>query len=74
MWTTPLLSLRSLLGVSVLVCNEFKTDDDFLLFFRIDKNQLERLLNKISPITEKQDCAFRECLNAKIKLQITLRL
>lgn len=61
-WITPLLSQRSLLGASVLLCNEFKTDDDFLLFFRIDKNQFEWLLNEISPIIEKQDSTFRECL------------
>lgn len=72
-WITPLLSQRSLLGASVLLCNEFKTDDDFLLFFRIDRNQFEWLLNEISPIIEKQDSAFRKCLNPRIKLQITLR-
>lgn len=56
-WITPLLSQRSLLGASVLLCNEFKTDDDFLLFFRIDKTNS----NEISPIIEKQDSTFREC-------------
>lgn len=69
--STSIESTVFLLGASVLLCNEFKTDDDFLLFFRIDKNHFEWLLNEISPIIEKQDSTFRECLNAKIKLQIT---
>ena len=74
-WVKPWIMRRNTLGASNTLLVEWKSEDldMYKNHLRMSREQFFELLSKVKPYIEKQDTNMRECISARVKLQITLR-
>lgn len=74
-WVKKWILRRNTLGASENLLREFATEDEtsYKNHLRINKDQFEVLLHRITPKILKQNTIMRNALPTRTKLEITLR-
>jgi len=74
-WVRKWISRRDTLGASERLLKELSTEDvdSYRNHLRLNKDQFEILLYRITTKIQKQDTVMRAALPARTKLEITLR-
>jgi len=74
-WVREWIQRRNMLGASNLVSMELKSNfpEDFRNLLRMTECQFEYLLLRVTNIISKSDTNMRQAINAKTKLEVTLR-
>lgn len=74
-WVREWITRRTMQGASNNLLRELKLEDsrDYKNFLRLNEQQFEYLLEKVTPKISKQDTSMREALSSRIKLEIVLR-
>jgi len=74
-WVKSWIMRRNTLGASNTLLVEWTSEDRDMYknYLRMSREQFFELLSKVKPYIEKQDTNMRQCISARVKLQITLR-
>ena len=74
-WTREWLRRRSDLGAFDTLLSELREEDksSFLNFLRVSPGLFDDLLEKITPLIERQDTSYRPAISPEIRLAITMR-
>jgi len=74
-WVREWIKRRNMLGASNLVSMELKSNfpEDFRNLLQMTECQFEYLLLRVTNIISKSDTNMRQAINAKTKLEVTLR-
>lgn len=74
-WTRPWLLRRPELGAYDTLISELRAEDEssFLNFLRVSPEIFDDLLNRVTPLIQRQDTVFRKAIPPGMRLAITLR-